>query len=450
MSKNETNASKHIVIPYVAIERVIELSKLMYKNSAKEKKLTELASILGCTVSNLNNVTPTFSVLGLGEVKRGTMTLTPDGLVFADYCMHDDYEKAKQIIKKNIQNSEVMMFIKSLLESRSSLSGDEVGRALSERFSKNWKDIRTTKNFGNSCSSIISFAGFGYYSDGVLSLKPHVLKSTTKLYPPSVGYNSMLDILKTLHGFERATVSDIAKRLQVNETALYSNIIVCTILRLVEKETANKFILTDSGRQLIDPTISQEHKTEIFRKCLFISPYVDIVKKLEQSGKEMTYGEIGDVISFFMQTHWSDDTKLNFGKKFGTWLNNAGLTEKVKPGMYKIKTDVMEKIDIEEIKTEVQNEQKSQININSIYEIGRAIGNIESVMFQGEKSSFFGERIAFLKELLSNHEDLKLTLDMLAKNFEMTVNSNNSSIYESNVDFIREKIKEKIVPEGVA
>jgi len=443
MSQNVKHELKTIVVPYVGIERIIEILQTMYKNNMKEQSLENIAKSLECGLSNLNNVTPTLTILGLGEVRKGILKLTPDGLVCADAFLHNDHEKAKVVFKKNIEKSEALLFTKSLLEIRSTISGDEIGNALSDRFNKDWKSLQTIRNFGNSCASIIAFAGFGYYGEGILSNKPPTIKVTSSFYSPSIGYNPMMNLLKSLHGFERVNIKDIIKKLQANEATLYTDLTICTILNLVEKETAKTYKLTDNGRQLIDPTISEENKTRLFRKCLLSSQYGEIIKKLAESKQGRNYSEIGSVLSFFMKKDWSEKSTLPFVKKFLTWLNNAGLTEKIKPGIYKIIIDDDEQLETTN-KTLEEQYVENPVKLKSVYEIGRSIGALESIMLDVDKTEFFNEKLAILKGLLEEHEDIKMTLDMLGNNFQVATDTKNPTVYQSNVDFVRNKVKEKI------
>lgn len=442
MSQNDKYESKSIIVPYVGIDRIIELLSTMYKNNQKEQTLESLAKLLECGLSNLNNITPTLTILKLSEVKKGVLKLTPDGLVCADAFLHNDFEKAKTVLKRNLENSEALLFTKSLLDSRSSISGDEIGNALSERFHKGWKSLQTIRNFGNSCASIVAFSGHGYYQDGVLSVKPPTIKVTSSFYSPTIGFNPIVNLLKTLHGFERATYSDVAKKLGRSEQAVYSDITICTILKLAEKETSKTYKLTDEGRQLVDPTVSDETKTQIFRKCLMKSQYREIILKLAESEKEHSYMEIGAILSFFMKRDWSEKSKLSIAKKFLTWLDNAGLTEKVKPGIYKIIVEESEKTKTD---SSADEEKEELVDVNSIYEIGRTIGSLESVILDVDKTKFFNEKVTVLKGLLGEYEDIKMVLDMLGNNFEVAVTTKNPTVYQSNIDFVRNKVKEKIL-----
>lgn len=442
MTQNVKHELDSIIVPYVGIDRIIEILKVMYKNGSKEKKLDEIATLLGCGVSNLNNVTPTLTVLGLGEVRKGILSLSPDGLVCADAFLHDDYEKAKVVIRKNIEKSEALKFTKSLLETRSTISGDEIGRALSERFGKNWKSIQTTRNFGNSCASIVSFAGFGHYYDGMLSMKPPTIMASTALYAPEANYKEIIDILSAMHSFERAKIGEIANKLKQKESGTSQTLSVTVALNLVERLPNSIYKITGIGRSLIDPLISDEEKQRIFRDCLLKSKYSEIIEKIAKSGKEFSVMDIGEVLSFHLQRNWSDSSKQVYGTKFGNWLSNAGLTEKSSSGKYIILKDLLT---VKTLESEKASNEKQMVNLQTIFEVARAVGSLESVILDKEDKKFFNEKLAMLKGLLSDHDDIKLTLDMLANNFEVAKTINSPAVYQSNISFVRNKIKEKLM-----
>lgn len=442
MSQNVEHEHAKVTVPYVGIDRIIEILQLMYRNSAKEKKLDELANLLGCKISNLNNVTPTLTVLGLGEVRKGVLSLTPDGLVCADAFLHDDHEKAKIVFRRNLEKSEALAFTKSLLETRTTISGDEIGRALSERFNKDWKSIQTIRNFGNSCASIVAFAGFGHYYDGMLSTKPPTIKATAYLYAPEANYNEIINVIKALYGFDRAKITEITKKAEQKESATYQTLSVAVPLGLVEKFPNSIYSLTEQGKSLIDPLLPSEEKQKIFRDCLIKSKYNEIIQKLSKSGKEFSFNEIGGILSFHMQRNWSDSTKDVYGKKFGHWLINAGLLEKQSRGKYKIKTDFLQQSTAE---TEEKISEKQSANLRTIFEIGRTIGSLESIILNVNEKKFFDEKLTVLKGLLEEYKDLHLTLDMLINNFEIAKSSNNPTVYQSNINFVRNKVKEKLI-----
>ena len=435
MSKNES-----ITVPYVGIERIINLLKIVYKKSSKEIKLTDLATLLGCGISNLANAMPTVSLLGLGTVRKGVFNLSTDGQIFADACASNDLTKAKQVIKTNIQNSEALLFVKSLLETRTSISSDEIGRALSERFGKNWKDIRTTRIFGGSCASLTSFAGYGYYYDGMLSSKSPTRKASSSMYAPEASYNEILTILNAVHSFEKARVKEISTKAKQKESSVSQTLTITTILQLTEKEPHNVYHLTDDGQQLLDPLASNEDKQKTFRNSLLRSGYAEIIHKLSKSRDEVSIDEIGTVLEFQLQRSWSENTKNLYGRKFGHWLTNAGIIEKTKTNTYAIKKELLQDVEVLQGVKSVY-----AVKAEDVFEIGRAVGGLESIVLDVDKSKFFNEKSIVLKGLLEEYDDLKLILDMLRNNFEAVATTNNSKAYQSNIDFIRNKVKEKIL-----
>ena len=433
------NVKKSITVPYVGIDRLIDLFTMLHKKFSKEITLTELATLMGCGISNLSNAMPVISLLGLGTLRKRVLNLTTDGLIFADACASDDLTKAKQIIKKNIQNSEALLFVKSLLETRTSVSGDEIGRALSERFDKNWKDTRTTQIFGNSCASLISFAGYGHYRAGILSSKSPTIKDVSSISAPNANYNEILKVLNAVHGFKKARIREISNKAKQVESRVYQTLTITTTLQLTEKEPNNVYRLTNNGQQIIDPLTPDEAKQKIFRNCLLRSKYAEIIHKLAKSRNEISFEEISEILEFHLQRNWSESTKKTYGKKFGHWLTHAGIIEKSDSQKYTIKKDLLEDVeDIHEIK-------HMDIPSHDIFEIGRAIGNLESIILDVDKSNFFNEKSTILKGLLDEYDDLKLTLDMLDNSFEVATTTKNPATYQSNVNFVRNKIKEKII-----
>jgi len=440
MSKPILDEKKRIIVPYVGIERIIELATVMYKNSVKEKTLTELGLLWGEGKSNLKNITPAFSNLGLGIVTKGIFKLTSDGLIFADACYSKDTEKAKQVIRKNIPKSEALQFTKSLLETRSTISADEIGRDLSDRFRKKWKDIRTTKHAGNACASILSFAGIGYHYNGLLTVNPPTISHSISIPPPDATNNEIIDVLNALHNFERAKVSDIAIKLKQKEQYVYQKLIVCTTLKFVDRYASNIYRLTENGEKFIEPIIDKKTKQNLFCKSILQSPYKELISKISKIEEEITNDNIGNVIVFYLKRNWSDTTKKLYAKKFLTWLLNSNILIKIKPSTYKINLEQIQTYS--EKNEETETSPKENLKLDFFYELGRGIGNLE-VLSKNDRNETFKDRIAFLKSMLNEHEDLKFALDMLATNFEISQKTDNVEIYKASLDFIRNKIKEK-------
>lgn len=440
MSSINNDESSKVIVPYVGIDPIIELATVMYKNAFKEKKLSELATLWGAGKSNLKNITPAFSILGLGSVSNGIFALTPDGLLFADGCYSDDLEKSKQVIRKNISKSETLQFVKSLLETRTTISIDEIGRDLSERFKKKWKNILTGKHAGNACASILSFAGIGYHYNSILTLNPPTISHTSQTPTPEATYNEILDVLNALHSFDRAKLSDIATKMKQKEQYAYQKLSLCSSLKLVDRYSSNIYRLTERGEKLIDPTTDQTIKQNEFFQCLIQSPYKELISKILKVKDELTNENIGDILAFYLKRSWSDETKKLYAKKFASLLINGNILKKIKPSTYKIIINNIPDYIEKEIKEKF--EVKNLASLNLIYELGRGIGNLEG-LYLNEKNTLFMDKVSFLKSLLSNHEDLKFAFDMLAKNFEISQKTQNEEIYKASLDFIRNKIKEK-------
>ena len=430
---------RQLIIPYVGIDRVIETISVAYKRGATEIAPSELASLLGCSVSNINNVSPTLGLLGLTNSEKGLISITNNGLEFIRAHNSGELEKAKEIIRKGVEESEALKFVKSLLETRVQLTGEEIGRALSDRFGKKWKNVLSYRTFGNSCASIVGFAGFGFYHDGVLSLKPITVKAEGELYPPEVGFHPIIELLNALYPFERAKGSDLAKKLKIKEGRIASELSVCVTLRLVEKDARGGYKITEMGRKLVDPLLSEAIKAQVFKECLMNSPYSHVIMQLSQADKELTYEAIGESLAFLLRRDWTSLTKKIYGRKFVTWLNVAALVEKVRPNNFKMKVDEIKGL------IKAKEEAKAQaVDTAMVYEVGRILGALEAITPNKESEKDFEDRVTVLKTLLKEHADLELVFDLLKRNFKLSLEAGNPSIYRTNIEFVRDKVKEKL------
>ena len=433
-----TEMGTQVIVPYVGIDRVIEVLKIIYKKGTREISVEELSSLLGCGVSNINNVTPTLGVLGLIDIKKRIITITSDGFEFISSYNSDKTEIAKKVIRKAIDGNEALKFVKSLLDTRVQLTGEEIGTAISDRFGKKWKNVLSYRTFGNSCASILGFAGIGYYNDGILSLKPITTKSEADFYPPEVGYQPIIRLLNALYPFERAKGSDLAKKLKAKESRIAKELTVCVTLGLVERNVSGGYSVSERGRKLIDPRSASEVKAQVFMECLLHSPYAEIISRLTQADKELTYESIGESIAYDLRRDWSSLSKQIYGKKFVTWLNGANLLEKSGPNNFKLKSTEIGNA----IKKEQETPQAKQVK--EIYEIGRVLGGLETIFPIEENKKEFEDRVSVLRSMFREHGDLDLVFDLLRKNFQLSLESKNILFYRTNIDFVRDKIKEKL------
>ena len=153
--------AERIIVPYITIDRIIDVLGVVYKKQTREISFEELSLLLDSGASSINNVTPALGILGLVEVQNKIIYLTDDGLEFISAYNSGKKDVSKKIIAKGIEKSEPLRFVKALLDTRNQLSGEEIGQALSSHFSKKWKSLVSIRTFGNSCASIIAFAGYG-------------------------------------------------------------------------------------------------------------------------------------------------------------------------------------------------------------------------------------------------------------------------------------------------
>jgi len=273
----------------------------------------------------------------------------------------------------------------------------------------------------------------------MLSLNPTTQAVTGSIYSPEIGYNAIIGLLKVLNAFDRAKISDISKRLGKDEKTTWARLTVCTKLNLVTKEIQGVYSITDFGRKLIDPTASSTAKTNMFRDCLMSSSYGDVIKKIAASANEITIDSLGDALSYQLRREWSTQTKKLYSKKFLTWLSAAEIITKIDKSHYRVRNNNLETVQM----AESNREEAKSPDCNFIFAVGRAIGTIESLSAQ-DKNKVFNDGLSELKLLLGDHKDLHMMLDMLQKNYELSVSSKNQSIFETNMNFVRQKIKDRL------
>lgn len=429
---------RHIIIPYVGIERVVECLRVMYRRGVREVDAKELSSLLGCGLSNVNNITSTLRLLKLAEVKDGRISITSDGMEFIRALNAGEVEKARKIIEKGVEQGEALQFVKSLLEARGQLTGDEIGRALADRFGKKWRAIASYRTYGNSCASIIGFAGFGVYRDGVLSLKSLTTPASVELYAPEVGYNSIIRLLRGLYSVNRSRVPELAKKLGIKEGRVSSEISVCVLLGLVSKDATEVYRVTEAGSRLIDPLLPKEEKARVFRERLLSSPYGELILEIAEKKRELTYEDFGEGLAYMLRRSWTALTKKLYGKKFVSWLIAADLIEKVAPNKFRFKDAELQEA------MSTCKEREEYMEPLMVYEIGRVLGALEAIVPSEETRKDFEDKVSTLRSLLKDHAVIGAMLDMLRTNFQLALETGSPEVYRGNVEFVRKKVREKL------
>lgn len=434
--------AERVIIPYITIDRITDVLGVVYKRGTREISIEELSLLLNSGESSINNVTPALRILGLVDVQNKVISLTDEGLAFISSYKSGKLDVSKKIIAKGIEKSQALKFVKALLDTRNQLSGEEIGQALSSRFNKKWKSLVSIRTFGNSCASFVAFAGYGYYCDGLLSKQSSKIETTDNLYPPSVGYEPMRTVLRALYPLGYAKASEIAQRTKSKESRLSNELSVCLMLKLAEKDVYGRYCISELGKKLIDPTASQEERTKLFRDRLIDSPYAEIMSKLGQTKDTLTYESIGGIVAHFLRRDWASFSNQIYGKKLVTWLKAADLLEKAAPNQFKVKEIGTKTINpLPESKPEPHTTMKQA---KDLFEIGSLLGKLEMIQPSIENQKTFDESIQSIEALLSEHAELTLLFEMLAKNYQLSVSSKNDEVYITNFRFTKEKVKEKL------
>jgi Mn-dependent DtxR family transcriptional regulator/biotin operon repressor len=441
-----------VTIPYVTVDRVIEILGVIYKKQTREISIEELASLLGSGQSSINNVTPTLGVLGLVKVNKRVITLTDDGLEFIGAYKSNKEDVCKRIVRKGVENYEPLVFVKDLLNTRQRISGEDIGRTLSSRYSKNWKNIVSIRTFGNSCASIIAFAGFGYYANGFLSLNPETIKSDYEFYPPQVGYYPMVRLLEVLYPFERAKTVDIASKLNAKESLIAAELAVCAMLGLVDRNASGGFNVSETGKKLIDPSSNADVKSQVFCNCLVHSPYKDIILRLQKNDESLTYELIGDILAHYLRRDWTVSSRQIYGKKFVTWLNGANILEKIGPNNFKIKDIKLPESPTGNIKTEDKSPPttlgspvfNNVSEAKTLFQLGYLMGVLEAIEPSEINQATFDNTLTIVRSMLKEYAELDLILELLKSNFALSLQTKNAAIYKANIEFTREKVKARL------
>jgi len=430
---------KQVVVPYVGMERVIEVLDAMYDAKTNEEDLLKLAVLLNCKASNINNVTPTLRLLGLATRKGDVIRLTDRGSDLINAMRVGNKDKAKEIVRNAVEQSEALGFVRSLLENRKQLNGEEIGRAIADRYGRSWKSIATYRAFGNSCATILAFAGLGYYRDGVITLEPPTEKALAEIYPPEAGAGRLLKLLKLMYPYQRATVGELAEKLgpkSENQTRMWNELHVLQTLGLVAKGANGSYSITDAGMNLIDPGLPEQERTASFRSVLMNSPYGEVIMRLASRSEDFTYQNLGGLLGYLLRRDWKDMTQLLYGKKLASWLLMAGLAERLPGNRLKIR-----KPEILEDQTKERQQRATKASVHA-FELGRLIGVLEQLLPDKEPRRALDDTLVMLKSHTSGIPELKGVLELLPKHFAIALESSNYAAYQTDLSFIKESLKE--------
>ncbi len=395
-----------IQIPYVRMEQI---KKFILELPKETSTIDELFAKFGR--SNVINALPALTLLQLIEYnkKEKKVFLTERGRKFRTALITEKYKKAREIMKNIVDEIELFIFVRGLLERKGFLTIEEIGKEIAFKYDKTWRNPATYRAYGSACASILSFVGYGVYEKGVLRKDRISFEKERKLPSPYLSLNKMIKILKEI-GNDEADLHILSKRLSTHEKRLGAELSVCVELGIIERIVPGKFILTKKGEKLIDP-LNVHRIREIWKEILLESRYIKIVRLL--FNREFDFKELGDILQHHFGGKWKEKTTIDtFTKKFLNWLKDADIIEEKEGGKYGL-------VEIKLPKEQVNKSFSSGFARGDYYCIGKYVGIVSSSTNFNEINKTVSDLINICKqdnaladvtELLEQH--LKLFKEM--------------------------------------
>lgn len=354
-----------IPLPYIRIDQVKKFILEMPKETCN---MEDLVAKFGR--SNVANALPTLTLLKLIEYnkKEKKVSLSERGRKFRVALTTEDYKTAKEVIKSIIDELELFIFVKGLLERKGSLTIEEIGKEIAFKYNKIWRNPVTYRAYGSACASILGFVGYGVYERGVLRKGEISVEKEKKLPSPYLSLNKIIKILKEI-GNEEGDLHTLSKKLNTHENRLGAELSVCVELGVIERLAPGKFILTKKGEKLIDP-LNAHRRGEIWKEILLESRYKRIIALL--NNKELDFQELGQILQHHFGGKWREEKTINtFAKKFLNWLREAGILEE-EEGKYKL----VEEIELH--KKHIKEKISHGVAFIDYYFIGKNVGIIST------------------------------------------------------------------------
>ena len=427
------------VIPYGTSLQVMELLEDMYPKNMTEK---ELSVLIGKSLSYISNITPTVVLLKLIEKRNNKLIFTEDGLNFVKALKTNDKESQRKIIKRNIAGNEVFDFVINLLQRHKILKNQEVGKKLSIKFNRNWSHPKTFERYGTCVSDIVAFAGYGDYSNGVLSLKKTKKIKESINFPLPEARVKKIEIICNKLKAKSKSLNELSKELKTQERRLVSELTNCVVLNFLDKER-NLYTLSEVGNNFINPMKKEKEKKAIFRKSLLESCYSEIIYKLARTTQEIQAGEIGKFLEYELRREWSDSTRKIVGGKFIDWLMYGEIINRVGRGHYEVDRGLLEEIEgnLEKEKTLVKDEKlknfkkREEIHPGTsiIFEIGKLL---ERTKIKTENQNDIEKEISDLISLCERIPGLKNVVNLIRSHYDLYKENKDPRIITPDLDLI--------------
>ena len=392
---------KKVILPYVGMEQI---KRFILDMPRETSTMDELANRFG--LSTVRNILPTLILLKLAEYNRKEqkVSLSENGRKFRVALINEDYKKAREIIKNTVDEIELFVFVRGLLERKGSLDIKAIGEELAFKYNKVWNNPRTYATYGAACASILSFAGYGIYERGILRKGESVLKKEKKLPSPYLSVNKMIRIIENI-GNGVVDIHTLSERLKTNKNRIGSELSVCVELGLIERVSPGKFKVTIKGKRLIDP-LNTHNRNRIWREILLESRYNKIIDLLKN--EEFDLERLADILQHHFGGDWKEDnTKISFAKRFLNWLKEANLLKETN-GKYKL-------IDFEIPKEKISKKISVGIPLMDYYTLGKSVG----IVMASSDSMMIEVAISKLIDVCSQDESLLDITELLKQHLEI-------------------------------
>lgn len=413
------------ILPYARMDQIVEFVKSMPNETSSIKDITTMTKF---SRSSVANIIPSLQLLKIAEydVKKGIIRLTALGRRFRMALITGGQKTSVESIKGSVDRSEVLSFVRGLLERKGSLTVLEIGRELSFKFGKKWKNVVTYKTYGAACATILAFVGYGVYDRGVLR-KEEIRLVKKEITPPYTTFKKMLKIIEAVSTYNEVDIHTLAQQLQTKGGRLSMEIKNCIDLGFLQRPAPRKIAITEKGRELVDP-LSKNKKGEMWVNALIGSEFFPIMASLKDA--EFTIEDLGNILKHKLGGKWlKRKTIISFGKKFYSWLRSAKLIEEIERGKYRIIAGA--------IKEKKKVEPISVISTVDYYELGKSVGILLSPNSDFERSKLAAEKLI---QICEREKDLSTVTDLLKDHQKLFLELKDNRIFHADIKLIEKSL----------
>lgn len=407
-------------IPYVRMSQIIEFVKLLPDRAS----ITDITTTTKFSKSSVQNIIPALQLLGIAEYNRKekVIELKNMGQRFRSALVASDDGRATELIKESVESSEVLSFVRGLLERKGSLTVLEIGRELSIKFGKKWKNVLTFKTHGAACATILAFAGYGVYNRGVLR-KEEVKVVKREITPPYASFKKMTKIIELVSTYNEVNIHTLAERLRTKEGRLSSEVKNCIDLGFIQRPAPGKVAITEKGREFADP-LNRNRKSEIWANSLLDSGFSSIILSLKNT--EFSVEELGNILKHKLGGKWLEKkTVISFGKKFYSWLKSAKMIKDTEKGKYRIV--------LSHIREKRKPEPIRVMSTVDYYELGKSIGILLSQNSDFEISISAVEKLI---QICDREKDLSTVPELLKDHQKLFLELKDNRIFRADIKLI--------------